>query len=72
MYKFDLSEEKVSISKCKILLSEMNKFTFKGLSGPYLALWCMSPGISFSASMMALRPQSAREISARGENKILI
>ena len=38
---------------------------FRGFFGPYSALRCIRPGISFSASWSSLRPQSAREMSAR-------
>ena len=37
---------------------------FKGLVGPYRVLISIKPGISFSASLISLRPQSARLISA--------
>lgn len=37
---------------------------FKGFDCPYCFLRLMSPGISFSASSISLRPHSAREMSA--------
>lgn len=33
---------------------------FKGWEGPYLALVTINPGISFSASIISLRPHSAK------------
>ena len=36
-----------------------------GFLGPQVALRCIRPGISFSARFSSLRPQSAREISAK-------
>lgn len=40
---------------------------FKGLDAEYISLIFISPGISFSAISMALRPQSARLMSAARE-----
>ena len=36
----------------------------RGLLGPYFCLRYIRPGISFSARVSSLRPQSAREMSA--------
>merc|ERR1711976_339949 len=36
---------------------------FKGLEAPYFCLNCINPGISFSAKVNSLRPNSAKEIS---------
>lgn len=40
---------------------------FRGLLGPYRFLISIKPGISFSARMISLRPQSARLMSANKE-----
>ena len=37
---------------------------FSGFDEPYFCRSAISPGISFSASMISLRPHSAREMSA--------
>ena len=42
----------------------------RGFFGPYTVLRCISPGISFSARLSSLRPQSAREMSARGRSHV--
>lgn len=42
---------------------------FRILDGPYLRRTAIRPGISFSAMMIALRPHSARLISAGGGNR---
>ncbi len=41
----------------------------RGFWAPYFCLRYMSPGISFSARVSSLRPQSAREMSAAGKER---
>lgn len=44
---------------------------FNGFVGPYFSRHAISPGISFSAKTISLRPHSANEISAAKIDEII-